>query len=136
MKTLTRHKVAGRVGVNIETLRFYEKKGLIPKPDRSESNYRIYDEGVVRRVKFIKHAQELGFSLREILELLSLRAAPRSRCGGVRKKAEAKISEIENKVKALKSMKRALTKLVQECSSLGPATECPILRSIDGTDMA
>lgn len=133
MQTLTRHIVGKRAGVKIDTLRFYEKKGLLPMPHRTESNYRIYGEDTISRVQFIKRAQELGFSLKEIKELLSLKASPRSKCGSVRKKAETKIDEIENKVADLKRMQRSLRKLARECKGNGSVTQCPILESIDST---
>ena len=131
MNTLTRHRVGEMAGVNITTLLFYERKGLLSEPERTEANYRIYDEDAVRRVRFIKHAQELGFSLKEIKELLSLKASPRSRCGVVRRKAQEKVSDIDRKREALRQMRKALSKLIRECSGTGRTTQCPILDSID-----
>jgi MerR family mercuric resistance operon transcriptional regulator len=131
MEYLTIGRLARRAGVHIETVRYYQRRGLLAEPPRSLSNYRLYPEDTVRRVRFIKRAQELGFSLREIEELLSLRAAPRARCAEVRRRAEAKTEAIEEKIRALKSMRRALGKLIAECSGRGPATECPILEALD-----
>jgi MerR family copper efflux transcriptional regulator len=85
----------------------------------------------VRRVQFIKRAQELGFSLKEIKELLSLRTAPETECAEIRAHAEAKIKDIDGKIDSLVAMKSALSKLVAECSGQGPLTECPILQSLD-----
>jgi MerR family transcriptional regulator, copper efflux regulator len=85
----------------------------------------------VRRVRFIKRAQELGFSLKDIKELLSLRAAPAAGCGEVRRHAEAKIVDINEKIHSLMAMKSALSTLVTECSGEGPLTECPILESLE-----
>ena len=93
MNGLTVGEVAAHANVHIETLRYYERRGLLAKPPRSTSNYRHYPRGAVRRVRFIKRAQELGFSLKEIKELLVLRAAPRSRCADVRERATTKIHD-------------------------------------------
>src|SRR5213594_1999406 len=98
MDRLTIGDVARQAGVRIETLRHYEREGLVASPPRSVSNYRLYPEDTVRRVQFIKRAQELGFSLKEIKELLSLRAAPRARCEDVRARAAAKISDVDRKI--------------------------------------
>ncbi len=130
MNGLTIGELAERAKVNIETLRYYERRGLVPKPRRSVSNYRLYPEETVRRILFIKRAQELGFSLKEIKQLLSLRASPRARCGDIRKRATDKIQDVEQKIKTLRAMKKALSKLVSECSGKGPITDCPILESL------
>ncbi len=131
MDELTIGKVAKRAAVNIETLRYYERRGLVAQPPRSGSNYRIYPEETAQRVRFIKRSQELGFTLKEIKGLLSLRAAPRAGCADVRRRAEAKVKEIDEKIRTLRAMRRALGSLVQECSGRGPVTECPILEGID-----
>jgi MerR family copper efflux transcriptional regulator len=135
MNGLTIGEVAERAKVHIETLRYYERRGLVERPLRSTSNYRLYPEDAVRRVRFIKRAQELGFSLKEIKELLSLRAAPEAECGEIRGHAEAKIKDIDEKVGALMAMKSALSTLVTECSGQGPLTDCPILESLDTTEV-
>ena len=134
MDGLTIGDVAKRADVNIETLRYYERRGLVARPPRSMSNYRLYPEDAVRRVRFIKRAQELGFSLKEIQELLSLRAAPKARCADVRGRALAKIDDIEERMRVLRAMKKALTKLVAECAGRAPVSECPILESFDAED--
>jgi len=85
-------------------------------------------------VRFIKRAQELGFTLKDIKELLSLRAAPRARCADVRHRAKAKAHDIDQKVYTLRAMRRALTKLIGECSGKGPVTQCPILEALDSED--
>ncbi|HSF33570.1 MAG TPA: MerR family DNA-binding protein [Candidatus Tectomicrobia bacterium] len=123
--------VAKEAKVCIETLRYYERRGLLARPPRSTSNYRLYGADTVRRVRFIKAAQELGFSLKEILDLLSLRAGSNTSCEDIRERAEAKIKNLEAKIRSLEAMKQALTKLVAECSGNGPITECPILESFD-----
>ncbi len=124
-------KVARQAGVNLQTIHYYERRGLLPKPPRSESNYRSYPEDAVLRVRFIKRAQELGFTLKEIKELLSLRAAPRTRCADVRERAEEKLRDIEDKIRTLETMRKALTTLIGECSGRGPVTACPILDALE-----
>ncbi|MDK1031917.1 MAG: heavy metal-responsive transcriptional regulator, partial [Planctomycetia bacterium] len=119
MKPLTIGKVAHHAGVGVETIRFYEREGLIEEPPRRQSGYRQYPEEAVSRIRFIRRAKELGFSLKEIKELLSLRASPRARCADVRKRAEAKINDIEQKVRTLQRMKKALVKLTVACSGRG-----------------
>ena len=130
-KALTIGEVAKQAEVNIQTLRYYERRGLLPAPERTESNYRIYSQDSVRRVRFIKRAQELGFTLEEIQELLSLRASPRSSCEDVRERSKAKIKDIGEKILTLEAMRKALSKLVGACSGQGPVTECPILDSMN-----
>jgi len=124
-------EVAKQAGVNLQTIHYYERRGLLPKPPRTGSNYRAYPEDAVLRVRFIKRAQELGFTLKEIKELLSLRAAPRTRCADVRERAEAKVQDIDGKVRTLQAMRKALTKLIGECSGSGPVSQCPILEALD-----
>lgn len=131
MDGLRSSDVAKQAKVNIETLRYYERQGLLLKPPRTDSNYRIYSEEAVNRVRFIKHAQELGFSLKEIRDLLSLRAMPGAGCADVLKRAQLKIEDIDQKIRSLKRMRKALSKLMSECSGKGPITECPILESLD-----
>jgi MerR family transcriptional regulator, copper efflux regulator len=131
MSGLTIGEVAEQGGVHIETLRYYERRGLLEKPPRSASNYRQYPEAAVRRVRFVKRAQALGFSLNDIKELLSLQAAPEAGCAEIRAHAEAKMKAIEDKIRSLTAMKKALSTLVVECSGEGPLSDCPILESIE-----
>src|SRR5262245_24156851 len=126
MSGLTIGEVAERANVHIETLRYYERRGLVARPPRSASNYRLYPENAVRRVRFIKRAQEMGFSLNDIQELLSLRADPEAGCAEVRACAEAKMKAIEDKIATLRAMKYALSKLVLEYCRQVPLTECPV----------
>jgi MerR family copper efflux transcriptional regulator len=116
---------------NVETLRYYERRGLVPKPPRSLSLYRRYPESTVRRVRFVRHAQAIGFSLREIRELLSLRAAPKARCADVKRRANTELQDIEEKIRALQAMHRALRRSVSQCDGKLPASECPILESLN-----
>ncbi len=124
-------ELAKQANVHVETLRYYERLGLIPKPHRTVSNYRVYSSENLRRVKFIKQGQELGFSLNEIKKLLALRATPRARCADVRTYAAHKIEDIDGKIRSLARMRKTLKKLIAECSGDGPATQCPILESLD-----
>ncbi|MFQ6098934.1 MAG: heavy metal-responsive transcriptional regulator [Armatimonadota bacterium] len=134
MNTLTIGKVARRSGVGVETIRFYEREGLIPEPPRRESGYRQYPEETIKRIRFIRRAKELGFSLGEIKELLSLRVAPSTRCEDIRRRAEAKIADIEAKIRALETMKDALARLSAACVGTGPVSECPILEFLEEED--
>lgn len=129
--SLTIGQVAKAANVHVETLRYYERRGLVAKPPRSLSAYRSYPEETVPRVRFVKHAQELGFSLREIHELLRLRAMPRARCADVKRRTETKIGEIELKIRALQSIRRALRRLVSQCEGRLPASACPVLEAFD-----
>ena len=132
MNGLTIGTVAQQADVNIETLRYYERKGIVSKPPRTSSNYRLYSEETVRRVRFVKRAQELGFSLKEIKELLALRASRGAKCDDVRQQALNKIDEIDEKIQTLEAMKDVLRKLVKECASTrAPVSDCPILESLD-----
>ena len=136
MHRLTIGEVAKRAAVHIETLRYYERQGLVARPPRSKSNYRLYPEETVRRVQFIKRAQQLGFSLKEIQELLALRTAPQAQGTDVRERTLAKIHEIEHKVRALQARQTALTRLVAACAEQGYITDCPILESLDADEHA
>jgi MerR family mercuric resistance operon transcriptional regulator len=124
-------ELARQANVHVETLRYYERRGLIPKPHRTVSNYRVYSSENLRRVKFIKQAQGLGFSLNEIKKLLTLRATPRARCADVRRYATHKIEDIDARIRSLARMRKTLEKLLDECSGNRPATQCPILESLD-----
>ena len=126
-------QLAQRAAVNLQTIRYHEREGLLPEPRRLSSGYRLYTDSMVRRVRFIKRAQEIGFSLAEIRELLSLRADGQP--NEVRAIAEAKIADIEDKMRTLKAMKTVLNRLTERCSGCGPASECPILESIDSEEV-
>lgn len=131
METLTIGKVARQAKVGIETIRFYEREGLIADPPRRASGYRQYPIDTVDRMRFIKRAKELGFSLKEIKELLALSLAPGATCGQIKKRAEVKVEDIENKIHTLQGMKRALKKLTAACSGDGSVSECPILEALE-----
>jgi MerR family copper efflux transcriptional regulator len=134
MESRTIGRLARAVGVNLETVRYYERRGLLPKPPRSGSGYRLFPAEAKGRLRFIRRAQELGFSLGEIRELLSLRVAPTAKSADVRRRAQAKITDIEAKIRSLRSMKKALRELTQTCSGCGSVRDCPILESLDAED--
>src|SRR5216684_3342370 len=134
MPALTIGQLAKKAQVNVETVRYYERRGLIPEPPRRWSVYRQYSQDDLTRLQFIKRAQELGFSLKEIAELLALRVDPATSCSDVKKRAEVKIADIEAKIQALERMKKALRKLVAACSGRGPTSACPILEALETTE--
>ena len=127
-------QLAEGAAVNLQTIRYYEREGLLPEPPRLNSGYRLYPESAVRRVRFIKRAQEIGFSLAEIRELLSLRIDARRERADVRALAETKIADIDAKIRTLRAMKTVLNRLMERCTGCGPASECPILESIDSDE--
>ncbi len=130
-EVLTRGKLAGRGGVNIATIRYYEKRGLLPAAPRSRAGYRLYAGDALRRLHFIKQAQVLGFSLDEIQELLSLRMQSGTTCADVRQRANEKISAVDRKIADLKRIRNALTDLASACRGKGPTSECPILEALE-----
>jgi Hg(II)-responsive transcriptional regulator len=122
---------AEQAGVNVQTLRYYERRGLLPKPPRRNSGYREFPDDAVRVVRFVKRAQDLGFTLDEIEELLRLRNDKRRDRARIRAVAEKRVSQIERKVAELQAMKKALTHLVH-CCRKGSTLECPIIEALDG----
>ncbi len=130
--SLTIGKVAKQAGVGIETIRFYEREGIIAEPPRRESGYRVYDQEVVTRIRFIRRAKELGFSLKEISELMKLQVDPKANCSGVKKRTETKLLEIENKIRDLKRMQKILNEVASACVAAKPISDCPILKCFEG----
>jgi len=131
MDNLTVGKLAKEVGINLETVRYYENIKLMPKPKRRDSGYRVYSEMDLDRLKFIKKSQQLGFTLKEIKELLFLRIDDETKCGDLKKLAEHKIGEVNSKIDELKKIKTALEKLSSQCHGSGPKSECPILENLE-----
>ena len=124
-------QAAARAGVNIRTLHYYERRGLL-KPDRTTSaNYRIYSEELIQRVRFIKSAQELGFTLEEIKELLELRVDADATAADVRERADAKIANIKEKIRTLQAIQESLERLTAACCGAGPTVDCPILETLN-----
>ena len=131
MNSFTVGALADKAGINLETVRYYEKIGLMPKPKRKESRYRIYNEDDFARLKFIIRAKELGFTLKEIKELLSLRIDSQTKCGDIKKLAEEKINDVRNRIKDLKNIKKHLDKLVTQCINEEVSSdECPIVKAL------
>jgi MerR family copper efflux transcriptional regulator len=130
MESLTIGQLAQRAHVGVETVRFYEREGLIEEPPRRSSGYRDYPLETVTRIVFIRRAKELGFTLKEINELLGLRVQPRRNCAQVKKSADEKLAAIESKIAALRRMRRALKDLTKACEERTTTTECPILASL------
>lgn len=128
---LTIGQVAKQSGIGIETVRFYEREGLIQDPPRSASGYRLYPEEAVARIQFTRRAKELGFSLKEIKELLSLRVLPDTTCQDIKEKAERKLTDIEEKIRSLKRMKKALIQVSAACRGEGSVSDCPILEALE-----
>lgn len=131
MEGLTIGRLAREGQVNVETIRYYERRGLLPRPPRRPSGYRMFPPSAVQVLRFVKTAQVLGFSLKEIKELLALRIQPGRSCADVRGRAERKIGEIDQKIRTLQSMRKALVRLAAACSGRGPVSDCPILESLE-----
>lgn len=123
-------EVASEAGIGIDAIRFYERRGLIPVPARRPSGYRDYPPDVVLNLRFIRHAKNLGFSLKEIGELLSLERDERATAADVKAAAERKLADIEDRIRALQRMRRVLRRAVDDCPGRGPTTGCSILRSL------
>jgi MerR family mercuric resistance operon transcriptional regulator len=134
MKELTIGALAKAAGVNVETIRFYERRGLLRQPLKPEEGFRKYPIDAVKQVRFIKTAQKLGFSLREIGELLDLGGEGKLSCADIYAMANQKIAEVESKISALKRMKMVLSELVEKCPRAGGLTFCPIWDQMEGID--
>ena len=132
MTELTISKAARAAGVGIETIRFYERNGLIEQPPKPAfGGFRVYPAETVRRVRFIRQGQDLGFSLREIRELLSLRSDPAADCSDVRERATAKREEVERKIAQLERIRGALEELIAACPGRGALRACSIVEAIN-----
>lgn len=138
MKGLSISQVAKECNVNIETIRYYEKRGLIPEPPRSESGYREFPVKVIERIKFIKRAQELDFTLTEIQKLIRISENDESFSSQeVQQFALQKLDEIDTKLRDLEKVRFVLLDLSERCSGKGPICECPIIQSLskEGEDL-
>lgn len=127
MTGLTIGELAKRACVGVETVRFYERQGILEQPPRTASGYRQFPEDAVERIRFIQRAKELGFSLAEARALLDLQVRSDTECHDVRLRAEKKIAAIDEKVRDLRAMRRVLSELTQACSEGKTTRECPIL---------
>ncbi|WP_022834391.1 MerR family transcriptional regulator [Salisaeta longa] len=128
---LTTGDVAAQADVNVQTVRYYERRGLLPEPPRSAGGFRQYDASYVTRIRFIKRAQELGFTLEEIQELLALRATPTADRADVRAAAEAKRHEVQAKIRDLQRIAETLDHLITACKGHGSTDDCPILHALE-----
>jgi len=131
MKGLTIGKLARAAGVSTDTIRFYERRGLLSPPARTAANYRLYPDKDVLRLKFIKRAKALGFTLNEIKELLSLRHDPKATKAVVKSLTESKIEDIKNRIVDLQRILAILEHLAETCDGHGSADDCPILAAMD-----
>jgi MerR family copper efflux transcriptional regulator len=112
---MTIGRIANAAGVSIDTMRFYERQGLLARPRRNFSGYRIYADDTLDRLHFIHDAKALGFSLREIKELLSLGVKSTRECGPVTRKAEAKLADMNNEIRRLQRLRRTLARMIEDC---------------------
>jgi MerR family transcriptional regulator, mercuric resistance operon regulatory protein len=123
-------QVAEQAGVNVQTLRYYERRGLLPEPARRESGYRVYGPDAVHTVRFIKRAQELGFGLSDAESLLGLAAGGPESCDAARDLADEKIAELDRRISDLVAMRESLGRLAATCAKPRAQRECPLLQSI------
>lgn len=130
MNGLTIGKLSKMAGVTNDTVRFYERYGLIDPASRSDSNYRLYHKEDARRLRFIRRAKELGFTLNEIKDLLALSQDPKATKADIKNKTEHKIEDIKRKIQDLARIQSALEQLVETCTGHGSAKDCPILQSL------
>ena len=134
MQSVTIGKLAKDVGIGAGTLRYYEQLGLLPPAQRTASGYRVYGAAAAHRLRFIRRAQALGFSLEEVAELLALSDNPRARARDVKRVTQAKIADIVQRIDALERMKQGLATLEANCSGHGHTGECPILAALNQED--
>lgn len=123
---------ARRAGVGIDTIRYYEREGLLPPPQRRASGYRDYGDATIERLRFIRRAKDLGFTLEEIRELLTLSSDRERGVRDVKRRAEARLAGIEERIRELQKVRRGLKQLIAACPGHGPLEHCPILRALGG----
>ena len=131
MTTLTIGQLARACDVGVEAIRFYEREGLLPAPQRTLAGYRQYSADSVQRLNFIRRAKNLGFTLSEIRELLALHDDPHGDRALVKALTKSKLVQIENKIHDLMQMRNALSDLAAECSGVGPVSSCPIIQALE-----
>jgi len=132
MAAITIGRLAKQAGVNIDTIRYYERNGLLPEPARRASGYREYTAADAERLQFVLRAKELGFTLAEVGELLSLTAARSNDMRGVKRKAEERLAQVEYKIKELQRVRRGLKTLIAACPGHGELEHCPIVAALNG----
>jgi len=128
--SLTIGTVAKRAGVPIDTIRYYEREGLLPEPLRRASGYRSYNETAIRQLRFIRRAKDLGFTLEEIRDLLALSSDRRGGVKAVRKRTEQRLASIDARIDELMRIRKGLQQLVEACPGHGDPEHCPILRAL------
>jgi MerR family copper efflux transcriptional regulator len=129
-KPMSIGELSAMTGVSPDTLRYYEREGLLPRPQRGASGYREYDEEAVGQVRFVLRAKELGFSLEEIVDLLNLSSDAEYGVAGVKARASRRLTEIEKEIARLEGIRARLASLVAACPGCGPLEGCPILSAI------
>ncbi|MFC5741015.1 MerR family DNA-binding protein [Dyella tabacisoli] len=134
--SLTIGAVAKRVGVAIDTIRYYEREGLLPEPLRRASGYRSYDEGAVRQLRFIRRAKDLGFTLEEIRDLLALSADRHRGVKAVKQRAQQRLAVIEERIAELTRVRDGLAQMIESCPGHGSPEQCPILRALVADESA
>ena len=135
MDSLTIGALAKRSGVGVETVRFYERRGLVRRPTRPHAGYRAYPEEVIARIRFIRNAQALGFTLQEVKDLLALRVTAGTSCAAVRSRATAKAADVKRRLAELERIGKALEKLIAVCPGRGALANCTILDALDSAEM-
>ena len=130
MQKLSISELARQANVNIETIRYYERRGLISEPPRNKSGHRQYSHETVKRTDFIKRCQTLGFSLKEVEEILELRITPESTCADMKSRVTEKLTDVDRKMNELALIRDALSRLQKKCSGKGPIGSCPILEEL------
>jgi len=124
-------QLAKAANVNIQTVRFYDRQGILKPASRTEAGYRIYDKEGVKRLNFIIQAKELGFSLKEIKGFLALRVQSVQACDRVRKKTTEKLKDIQNKIAHLKKLEKTFRGLIGDCENRVVTNQCPILEKME-----
>ncbi len=131
---LTIGRLARTAGVNVETVRYYERAGLIPRPARRPGGFRHYGAEHLARLRFIKRSQGLGFSLKEIKELLALRVRRGASCSDVKRRAESKLDDVRAKIATLQTLQTTLQQFIRACAHQRATDDCPILNSLEQAD--
>lgn len=123
-------ELARQTGIGIETIRFYEKQGLLDRPKRLASGYRQYEESAVRRLAFVRRSKDLGFTLSDIRDLLRLWSNPATTQAEVRRRTQSKIEAVEDKIRSLQKIRSALRKHLTKCHHTTTIDECPLLEGL------
>jgi MerR family mercuric resistance operon transcriptional regulator len=127
---ITIGQLAQKSGTDAQTIRYYERQRLMPEPNRTNSNYRLYAKDAIERLTFIKRAKEIGFSLNDIKVLLGMADGKVRRCSDIQKFAETRLSKIRAQISDLQAMEKTLSDLVRQCGFSDRITECPIIETL------